>query len=373
MTFGIGRRQFISVLGGTALAWPLAARAQQAALPVVGFLDPKSAAKSAHYVAAFRQGLKEGGYIEGQNIAIEFRWAEGRYDQLPAMAADLAHRQVAVIAAISPNAALAAKSAATKIPIVFQSGSDPVEIGLVSSLNRPGGNLTGISRLATELVPKLLEVLHEVTPDADNIAFLMNPKSVNAEVKTREAQAAAHSLGLKQLQVLTAGTATEIDSAFAALTERRASALLIGQDVFFNNQVEQLAALALGNKVPAIYSLREFTAAGGLMSYGASLADHTVWSGCMSAVFSRVKSRGICRFSRPPRLSWSSISKPPRRSVSQSRSHCSAAPTRWSNEPFAMRQLAGAKRRFGSQTASLTKSQRGCKTSDNGREGGRPA
>jgi putative ABC transport system substrate-binding protein len=266
------RREFVTLLGGAA-AWPLGARAQQAAMPVIGFLDPKSASASAHYVSAFRQGLKEGGYVEGQNIAIEFRWAEGRNDQLSTMAADLVRRQVAVIAAISPSAALAAKSATTAIPVVFQSGSDPVEMGLVASLNRPGGTVTGIARLATELAPKLLELLHEAAPNADNIAFLMNPASFNAEVKTREAQAAAHSLGLKQLLVLTAGTATEIDSAFVTMAERRANALLIGQDVFFNNQVEQLAAMALRNKVPAIYSLREFAAAGGLMSYGASLAD----------------------------------------------------------------------------------------------------
>jgi putative ABC transport system substrate-binding protein len=261
------RREFVALIGGAA-AWPLAARAQQAAMPVIGFLHPQSADAAAHFVSAFRQGLKEGGYVEGQNIAIEFRWAEGRNDQLPAMATDLVRRQVAVIAAISPSAAAAAKSAATTIPIVFQSGSDPVELGLVASLNRPGGTITGISRLATALVPKLLELLHEAAPDADNIAFLMNPASVNAEAKTREAQAAAHSLGLKQLVILTAGTATEVDSAFTAMTERRANALLIGQDIFFNNQVEQLAALALRNKVPAIYSLREFAAAGGLISYG---------------------------------------------------------------------------------------------------------
>jgi ABC-type uncharacterized transport system substrate-binding protein len=266
------RREFVALLGGAA-ASPLAARAQQPAMPVIGFLDPKSAGASAHFVSAFRQGLKEDGYVEGQNIAIEFRWAEGRNDQLPAMAADLVRRQVAVIAAISPQAAVAAKSATTTIPIVFQSGSDPVELGLVTSLNRPGGTITGISRLATALVPKLLELLHQAAPDADNIAFLMNPASVNTEAKMREAQAAAHSLGLKQLVILTVGTATEIELAFAAMAERGANALLIGQDVFFNNQVEQLAALALRNKVPAIYSLREFAAAGGLMSYGASLAD----------------------------------------------------------------------------------------------------
>jgi putative ABC transport system substrate-binding protein len=189
------------------------------------------------------------------------------------MAADLVRRRVAVIAAISPSAAQAAKSATTTIPIVFQSGSDPVELGLVESLNRPGGNVTGITRLATELVPKLLEVLHEAVPNAETIALLMNPASVNAKAKAQEAQVAAHSLGLQQLQLLNASTAAEIDAAFAALVQRRSNALLIGQDVFFNNQVQQLAALALHNAVPAIYSLREFAVAGGLMSYGASLAD----------------------------------------------------------------------------------------------------
>ena len=240
---------------------------------MIGMLDPKSAGVSTHYIDAFRQGLKEGGFVEGRNIAIAFRWAEGRYDELPAMAADLVHRQVAVIAAISPSAAVAAKSATATIPIVFQSGSDPVELGLVATLNRPGGNLTGISRLATELVPKLLELLHEATPKADSIALLINPKSVNAEGKIQEAQRAARSLKLNELQVLNATTETEIGAAFASMKQRRANALLIGQDVFFNNQVQQLAALALDDGVPAIYSLREFAAAGGLMSYGASLAD----------------------------------------------------------------------------------------------------
>jgi putative tryptophan/tyrosine transport system substrate-binding protein len=269
------RREFIALLGGVAAARvisPHGALAQPRA-PVIGFLDPKSAAASVRYVAAFREGLKAGGYVEGGNVAIEFRWAEGQNDQLPMMAADLVRRQVAVIAAISPSAALAAKSATTTIPIVFQTGSDPVELGLVSSLNRPGGNLTGISRLATELTPKLLEALHEAAPMADNVAFLMNPASVNAEEKTQEAQLAAHTLGLKQFQVLNAATKAEIDAAFVTLSQKRANALLIGQDVFFNNQVEQLADLALRHAVPAVYSLREFAVAGGLMSYGASLAD----------------------------------------------------------------------------------------------------
>jgi putative ABC transport system substrate-binding protein len=267
------RRELLTLLGGAVAAWPLAARAQQPAMPVIGFLDPKSADSSAHYVAAFRQGLKEAGYIEGQNISIEFRWADGRYDLLPAMAAELVRRQVAVIAVISPNAALAAKAATTTIPIVFQSGSDPVEAGLVTSLNRPGGNLTGISRLASDLVPKLLELVRAAAPNAAPIAFQVNPNTYNAALKTKEAQAAASSLGLQPLQILSARSERDIDAAFATLLQRPAGALLIGQDVFFNSRVEQLADLSLRYAVPAIYSLREFAAAGGLMSYGASLAD----------------------------------------------------------------------------------------------------
>jgi putative ABC transport system substrate-binding protein len=268
----VKRRKFITLIGSAAMSGPIRAWAQSP-LPMIVMLDPKSAGVSTHYIDAFRQGLNEGGFVEGRNIAIAFRWAEGRYDELPAMAADLVRQQVAVIAAISPSAAVAAKSATTTIPIVFQSGSDPVELGLVATLNRPGGNLTGISRLATELVPKLLEYLHEATPKADSIALLMNPKSVNAEGKTQEAQRAARSLKLNELHVLNATTEPEIGAAFASMKQRRGNALLIGQDVFFNNQVQQLAALSLDDGVPAIYSLREFAAAGGLMSYGASLAD----------------------------------------------------------------------------------------------------
>jgi putative ABC transport system substrate-binding protein len=269
----MNRREFIAFAGGAAASVPLAARARQPQLPVIGSLDPKSADASAHYVVAFRQGLQEAGYVEGENVSIAFRWAAGRDDQLPIMAADLVRRQVAVIAAISPGAALAAKASTTTIPIVFQSGSDPVQLGLIASLNRPGGNLTGISRLATELVPKLLEVLHEALPDATSVAFLMNPNSVNAAGKTQEAQLAAHALGLPPLQIFNAANEREIDSAFAAMNRQRVLGLVIGQDVFFNNQVGQLAALALTHAVPAIFSLREFVGDGGLMSYGASLAD----------------------------------------------------------------------------------------------------
>jgi putative ABC transport system substrate-binding protein len=265
------RRDFITLLGGAA-AWPLTARAQQATPPVVGFLEAKSADTSAHFVAAFRQGLMEAGFVEGQSVAVEFRWAEGHFDRLPKMAAELVQRRVAVIVAISPNAALAAKAATTTIPIVFQTGSDPVQAGLVTSLSRPGGNLTGTSRLATELMPKLLEVLREAVPNAE-VALLVNPASFDVEGKTREMQVAALALGLPRLHVLNARTEREIDTAFATLIQLQANALVIGQDVYFNSRIEQLAELALRHRVPAIYSLLEFAAAGGLMSYGASLAD----------------------------------------------------------------------------------------------------
>jgi putative ABC transport system substrate-binding protein len=272
MTGYLRRREFITLLGGAAAAWPIAGRAQQPALPVIGFLEAKSADTSAHLVAAFRQGLKEAGFVEGQSVAVEFRWTEGHFDRLSEMAADLVQRRVAVIVAISPNAALAAKAATTTIPIVFQTGSDPVQAGLVTSLSRPGGNLTGVSRLATELMPKLLEVLREALPNAE-IAFLVNPGSFDVEGKTREMQVAALALGLPRLHVLNASTEREIDAAFATLSQVQANALVIGQDVYFNSRIEQLAALALRHRVSAIYSLPEFAAAGGMMSYGASLAD----------------------------------------------------------------------------------------------------
>jgi putative ABC transport system substrate-binding protein len=266
------RRAFITLLGGAAGAWPLVAQAQQPGMPVIGFLEAKSADSSAHFVSAFREGLKDTGFVEGRNVAIEFRWAEGHFERLPEMAADLVRRQPAAIVAISPNAALAAKAATTTIPIVFQTGSDPVAVGLVASLSRPGGNLTGISRLAAELMPKLLEVLREAMPDA-KFALLINPNGFDVEGKIREIQLAAHSLGLPPLHVLNADSERDIDAAFATLTQLQANALVIGQDVYLNSRVEQLAGSALRHGVAAIYSLPEFAAAGGLMSYGASLVD----------------------------------------------------------------------------------------------------
>ncbi len=266
------RREFITLLGGVA-AWPLAARAQQPAMPVVGFVSSRSPNESASAVAAFRQGLTEAGYVEGQNVDIAFRWAEGQYDRLPTLAADLARRQVAVILATGGNPpAFAAKAVTATIPIVFITGSDPVEVGLVASLNRPGGNVTGVSLFTSMLVAKRLELLRELVPTATTIAFLVNPNNSNAKPDTRVAQTAAGGFG-QQLVVLSAGTEKDIEVAFATLVQRRANALLVNTDSFFLTRRNQLVALAARHAVPTIHDLREFTAAGGLVSYGTNLAD----------------------------------------------------------------------------------------------------
>jgi len=262
------RREFIAGLGSAA-GWPLAARAQQ--LPVIGFLNGGSPGGYAPMVAGFRQGLKETGYVEGQNVAIEFRWAEGQYARVPAMAAELVGRQVAVIVANTPGN-LAAKAATTTIPIVFTIASDPVQIGLVASLSRPGGNITGVTQLNVEVGPKRLELAHELVPTATLIAALVNTTNPNAVIQLRDLQAAARILGV-QLHVLQASTERDFDSVFATLAQLRARALVIGVDVFFVSRIEQLAALALRHAVPAIFQDRAFAAAGGLMSYGGSTPD----------------------------------------------------------------------------------------------------
>jgi ABC-type uncharacterized transport system substrate-binding protein len=266
------RRQFITLLGGAA-AWPIAARAQQPAMPVIGFLGSASAGPYARMMAAFRQGLNETGYVEGRNVAIEYRWAEGQNDRLPALAADLVRRQVTVIATTGTPETLAAKAATATIPIVFQVGIEPVQVGLVASLSRPGGNLTGVTNLNVEVGPKRLELLKELVPTATLMALLVNPTSPNlTESTTKDALAAARTLGV-QLHVLHASTERDIDDAFAALVQLRAGALVIGSDVFFNSRREQLAALALRHAVPAIFQYREFAVAGGLMSYGANFTE----------------------------------------------------------------------------------------------------
>jgi putative ABC transport system substrate-binding protein len=271
------RRDFITIFGGGAAApfvlRPLAVRAQQSAMPVIGFLHSASADSVAHHRRAFLQGLEEANYIEGQTVAIEYRWADGQYDRLPELAADLVRRRVTLITATGGNAsALAAKAATSTIPIIFFSGVDPIEAGLVASLNRPGGNITGVTSLGVELGPKRLELLHELLPTTTVIAALGNPSNRSAEIQMRDLHAAARTLGL-ELHVLHASTEREIDAAFATLASLKAGALVIAPDGYLNSRSEQLAALALRHAVPTIYSYREFAAAGGLMTYGGSLTD----------------------------------------------------------------------------------------------------
>ena len=267
------RREFITLLGGTAATWPRAARAQQRAMPVIGFLSSTSPQVYAARLPAFAQGLKEEGYIEGQNVAIDYRWAGDRDDRLPVLAAELVHRQVTVIAAGGTPASVAAKAATATIPIVFETASDPVTLGLVVSLNRPGGNLTGVTNLNVEVAQKRLELLRELLPAATIIAVLVDPSApALTEQFMRGMQAAAPPLGM-QLHVLHANTDRDLDTVFAAIGQLRADALVIGPYLFFNSHVEQLVGLLLRHAVPAIFTYRKYVAAGGLMSYGADEAE----------------------------------------------------------------------------------------------------
>jgi putative ABC transport system substrate-binding protein len=266
------RREFIMLLGGAAVAWPLAARAQQAGRPVIGLLNQESAEFAAHLVSGFHKGLSETGFSENKNVAIEYRWAEGHYEQLPELAVDLVNRKVEVIAAAYLPAALAAKAATSAIPIVFISGVDPVAAGLVDSLRRPGGNLTGLSNFNTSLTAKRLELLHEIVPRASAIAVLVNPKSPAAQIIDAGAEVAAQALGLK-LDVFSASSEGEIDAAFATIVQRGAGALLVAGDAYFNSRRAQLTALAARHRVPAIYDRRDIVMAAGLMSYGINNFD----------------------------------------------------------------------------------------------------
>jgi ABC-type uncharacterized transport system substrate-binding protein len=275
MASHIGRRKFLATLGGTwTLAWPLAARGQQPATPVIGYIGTGSRESDAFRLPSFHQGLSETGYVEGRNVAIEYRWADGQNDRLPALMADLVRRQVTVIAVpASTPGALAAKAATTTIPIVFYIGLDPVELGLVASLAHPGGNITGVTGWNVQVGPKRLELLHEMVPTATIMALLVNPTSPNlAEADWREQQAAAQTLGL-QLHVLHANNERDFDMVFASLVQLRAGGLVIGTDSFFNTQKDQLAALTVRHGVPTIHQYREFAVAGGLMAYGSPTAD----------------------------------------------------------------------------------------------------
>jgi putative ABC transport system substrate-binding protein len=267
------RRDFTIVLTGAMTAWPLAARAQQKVMPVIGVLSTGSpSGPSGSLMDAFRQGLREAGYVEGQNLAIEYRWAEGHYDRLPALAANLVGRKVDLIMASSPPSALAAKSATSTIPIVFRGGGDPVGIGLVASLARPGGNLTGAIAIGNELIAKRLELLSQLVPRARVIALLVNPNDANAERVIRDVQEVARTKGL-QLHVLKATSENDIDTAFASLVRLHAGALVVAADPFLSSRREQLVALASHHAVPSIYAWREFADSGGLISYGASLTS----------------------------------------------------------------------------------------------------
>ena len=269
----IPRREFITLLGGTVAAWPRAARAQQQAMPVIGFIGASSPELIANQLRAFHQGLSETDHIEGRNIAIEYRWAEGHNDRLPALAADLVRRQVSVITTPgSTPAALAAKAATGTIPIVFESGADPIAVGLVGSLNRPGRNATGVVSMNVELGPKRLELLHEVVPRTTTMAVLINPANPLGETLLIELQEPARNLGL-QLHALRANTEHDFETIFTTLRQLRAGGLVIATDIFFTTQSERIAALALRHAVPTIYQNREFPAAGGLMSYGGSITD----------------------------------------------------------------------------------------------------
>jgi putative ABC transport system substrate-binding protein len=269
----VKRREFITLFGGAAAAWPLAARAQQPTMPVIGFLNTQSPESIPHWMAAFRQGLKETGFVEGQNVAVEYRWAHGQYDRMPELAADLVRRQVAVLAATggepSPQAA---KTATQTIPIVFTANGDPVREGLVASLNRPGGNVTGITIFGPATVTKRVQLLHELVPQGAAIAYLMNPNNPNADAELSAVETAAVSLG-KEMRIFRASNEGEFEVAFTTMVQQRRAALLVASDVFFLSHRDQLASLAALHRIPAIYYLREFVEVGGLMAYGNRLPD----------------------------------------------------------------------------------------------------
>jgi putative ABC transport system substrate-binding protein len=270
----IARRKFLAtLLGGAVAAWPLAARSQQAALPVVGYLNFGSPESDASRLTGLRRGLNQSGYVEGRNLVIEYRWAGNQADRLPALAADLVQLRVAVIVAAGLSSALAAKAATTSIPIVFIVAADPVQLGLVASLNRPGGNLTGFNGFVGELGAKGLALLHELVPSIATVGFLENPNNPIFEVTTGDVLAAAAAIGLN-VQILKAGTDREIDTAFASLVQARTGALLVGGDVFFNNRIERLIELTARHAIPTMYGYREFVVAGGLISYGTSLIEN---------------------------------------------------------------------------------------------------
>jgi len=292
------RREFIKVIGGGAVAWPIVARAQQPAMPVIGWLSARSPSEAASVLQAFRQGLGQLGYFEGKNITIEYRWAEGRYDRLPALAAELVSRRVTIIAATGGEPSpLAAKAATTTIPIVCTLGGDPVQIGLVASLNQPGGNLTGTTIMASEMAAKRLDLARQLVPNTNSIAMLINPKFPSASAEAREVQNAAPP-GI-HINVLNASTESEIDAAFTTFVEQKNGALIIGTDPFLLGQRDQLVRLTARHMVPTIYFLREFVEAGGLMSYGPNIANGYRQAGVYAALILNGANPAVLPIVRP--------------------------------------------------------------------------
>ena len=323
----MNRRDFITLLGSSAVAWPLAASGQQPAMPVVGYLDASSPVASASRAVIFRRGLAQAGYVEGRNVAIEYRWAEGQYDRLPEMAAELVHRQVAVIVASPIPAAVAAKAATATIPIVFFVAGDPIKLGLVTGLARPGGNATGFNNFVAELGAKHLGLLRELLPTATRIGLMVNPANPNVEGVTNDVTAAALAAGV-QIDVVRASSSSEIEAAFATLVRNRADALVVGADSFLFSRRLQLATWATRHAIPAVSNGREFAEAGGLMSYGTSLTEVYLRSASMPAASSRAPSPPSYRWSSQPSSSSSSIFRPREHSASKFPRRCSPAPTR---------------------------------------------
>src|SRR6516164_2337017 len=298
------RRDFITAIAGSAAVWPLAAGAQQPTLPLIGFLQSASAGATAHMLAAFHSGLREAGYIEGQNVAIVYRYADGQYDRLPMLAAELVRSQVAVLASTGGDSSiLAAKAATATIPIVFIIGSDPVALGYVASLNRPGGNVTGVTVLTSNLGAKRIGLLRELIPSADSIGVLVNSTYPVATGQLKEVQAAAASVDVR-LIIANASAGRDFEPAFALFVQQRASALIVSADPFFNSQRDRIVALAARHALPAIYEWREFTEAGGLMSYGTSITAPIASLGSMPGGFSRAKSPPTCRSYSQANSSW---------------------------------------------------------------------
>ena len=325
------RREFITLLG-MAAASPLAARAQQPAMPVIGYLSARSREDTSHLIAAFQKGLAENDYVDGRSVTIEYRFALGQYDKLPAMANELVRLLVTVIATTGGEpSALAAKAATSSIPIVFAIGSDPVKQGLTASINRPGANATEITSLTNEMEPKRLGLLREVVPHAHTIGFLLNPSFTQAESQLADMQQAARAMNVA-ITVFRANTDQEIDAAFEAIAQQRVPALVVGASAFFDTRRKKLIALAARHAVPAIYHFREYADDGGLVSYGLNFPMYTGWSASIRGKCSKARRLANCRLCKRPNSSLSSISRPPKRSASKSPTICSHSPTRSSNK-----------------------------------------